>query len=319
MLTFCSVGLVLFWPGSVLVVFYLSIRGKSMKQLFAASVAATILSTSSALALTVTTNTNASDLANSILGTGVTIISSSYTGAGASGGTFTNGGVIGIDDGIILASGDVQDAPGPNQSDGQTTAFGTPGDADLNALIPQNTQDAAFLEITFTTDSGNIFFDYAFASEEYNEFTNSTFNDVFGLFLNGTNIALIPGTMTPVSINTVNGGNPFGTGASNSQFFNNNDLQDGGPFFDIEYDGFTDVFTASGTGLGTGVNTLKFAIADAGDQSLDSAIFIKGGSLSDTDPDPDPNPNVVPLPAGFPLMLAGFGALAMMRRKKKAS
>ena len=106
---------------------------------------------------------------------------------------------------------------------------------------------------------------------------------------------MIPGTDTPVSINNVNGGNPFGSNASNPDLFNNNDLTDGGPFFDIEYDGFTDVFTAEITGLDPGTNNIKIAIADAGDSSFDSAVFIEGGTFSST-----PNP-VIPNPEQDPL------------------
>ncbi len=34
------------------------------------------------------------------------------------------------------------------------------------------------------------------------------------------------------------------------------------------------------------------------------------------DPDPNPDPSVVPLPAGLPLLLAGLGSFAILRRKK---
>lgn len=62
------------------------------------------------------------------------------------------------------------------------------------------------LEFDFTTTGGNLFFSFVFASEEYNEYVNSSFNDVFGFFVNGVNIALVPGTSTPVAINSVNCG-----------------------------------------------------------------------------------------------------------------
>lgn len=301
-----------------------------MKYLHVALGAAALgLVSTSALALTVTQNDNADTLANSVTGSGITIESASLTGAANASGTFSDGvsSGIGIEDGIILSSGNVSDAPGPNTTDSQTTIFNTIGFDDLDALIPGfSTNDGVRLDVEFTTDTGDVFFDYVFASEEYNEFVFSSFNDVFGLFLNGENIAIVPGTTDPVSIDTVNNGVNFsGTNAENPDLYNNNDPSDGGPFFDLEYDGFTDVFTAEFLGLDTSLtHTLSFAIADAGDFALDSAIFIAGGSLSSVDPvDPPVDPvdpiDVVPVPASLPLLLAGLGGIAFLRRNKRKS
>lgn len=108
---------------------------------------------------------------------------------------------------------------------------------------------------------------------------NSVYNDVFGFFINGANYALLPDGVTPVSINNVNNGNPYGSGGANPAFYRNNDLQDGGGSIDIEADGLTVVLTLTAP-VNPGVtNHMKLAIADAGDSSLDSWVFIKGGSL----------------------------------------
>ena len=57
----------------------------------------------------------------------------------------------------------------------------------------------------------SLVFNYVFASEEYLEFVGAGVNDAFAFILTGvtvpypsTNIALIPGTSTPVSIDDVN-------------------------------------------------------------------------------------------------------------------
>jgi hypothetical protein len=73
-----------------------------------------------------------------------------------------------------------------------------------------------FLNLILFHLADTLKFRYAFGSEEYMEFANSSFNDVFGFFISGPNpsggsytnqnIALIPGTATPVTINNVNGG-----------------------------------------------------------------------------------------------------------------
>lgn len=263
---------------------------------------ATLLPMAGAQAIVVTPTTDANTLTGSILGSGITLVGapvySQNGGSTVAAGTFTGAGAaIGIESGLILTTGAAASAAGPNNFDN------TSGAGNLTSLT-----------FSFTSTGGDLFFNYVFASEEYNEFTNTGFNDFFRFELDGVNIALIPGTTTPVSINTVNGGNPLGSGASNPGLFNNNDLNDGGPFFDIEYDGFTDVFTAQALGLSAGTHTIRLVIGDVGDSSWDSAVFIQGGSFSDTPTDP----NGVPDGGSVTLVAAGALLLAsrFMRRRE---
>lgn len=272
-----------------------------------------VASNSAFAGLIVTQNSNTSDLVDNILGAGVSASNYALTGNDNAFGTFSGGlsAGIGIESGIMLSSGKVTDAVGPNSHDGTSTTYNTAGDTDLTTLSGNNTQDAAILNFDFISNGGDVFFNYVFASEEYNEYVNSNVNDVFGFFLDGQNIALIPGTNTPVSINTVNGGKPLGSNAQNEQYFNNNDLQDGGPFFDIEYDGFTDVFTASFTGLSAGLHSISMRIADAGDAQLDSTVFIQAGSFSDTETN-------VPEPSSLAILALGLMGIAGRRKKRSA-
>ena len=69
-----------------------------------------------------------------------------------------------------------------------------------------------------------------FGSDEYNEFVYQGFNDVFGFFVNGQNCANVPDPANPeatlpVSIDTVNGGNPDlpEQDASNPELYRNNE------------------------------------------------------------------------------------------------
>lgn len=278
---------------------------------------AAAVAASSASAMTITAMDNADNLANNILGSGVTISNVSYTGVNAASGYFSGGTAagIGIESGIVLTSGYASNLNGTsNTSDYITGANGQPGDSDLDGLIPgYDTYDATVLEFDFQIDAlttgattGGAYFQYVFGSEEYNEYVGSSYNDVFGFFMGGTggtNHALIPGTTTPVAINNVNNG-------SYPAYYNDNDPNDTSVPFAFEYDGFTDVFQASFTGLNVGQSyTVKLAIADAGDHILDSGVFLKGSSFSN---------EPIPEPATMLLMGTGLSGLIAVRRRKAA-
>ena len=195
-----------------------------------------------ALVLSVTTTGDSGTLVDAILGTGAFNAQNiSYTAGGVphASGTFSDGTTsgIGIESGIIMTTGNAADAPGPNTTDNTWIYNNLPEDSDLEAFAGYpNTYDATVLEFDFeVATTGTLSFNYIFASEEYNEWANSEYNDVFAFFLDETNIALIPGTDIPVAINTVNGGGPgYGDDPSYPEYLNNNDPNDGGPNFNFK-------------------------------------------------------------------------------------
>ncbi|MEM1366955.1 MAG: Calx-beta domain-containing protein [Cyanobacteria bacterium P01_H01_bin.15] len=218
------------------------------------------------------------ELVDFLVGDGVTFTNVSFTGSDMSAGTFSNGTAqgIGIEQGIILSSGDVESASGPNLIPFASTEFFTPGDEDLNRILDpgpgdplDRTNDGAVLEFDFIPSSNQISFEYVFASEEYNEFVGSQFNDVFGFFLNGENIALIPETTDAVAINSVNRN-------LNSDFFRDNDPAQRL----VSYDGLTTVLTAQADVNVGQVNRIKLVIADTIDFIYDSAVFLRRGSFN---------------------------------------
>ena len=286
-------------------------KNKNIRKITAAILAMGV-GTAATNAVTVSSSNNANALADAILGSGITRVGNATLVSGStSAGTFAGGASsgIGINSGILLTSGSVNNAPGPNNNDGASATASGSGDADLNLLVGGNTTDSTSLSFTFTSAGGDLFFNYVFASEEYNEYVNSQYNDVFGFFLDGVNIALIPLTTTPVAINNVNSG-------VNSAFYNDNDPSNGTPTpYNLQYDGFTTVFQAKALGLAAGNHTIKLAISDRGDSILDSGVFIQGGSFSDT---PLPPTGDVP-DGGSTLALFGLGILGLAGLRRKLS
>ena len=227
------------------------------------------------------------DLVNRLLGKGVTVSNVTFKGVNVAAGTFRGGtDIIGFEEGIILSSGKVGHVIGPNIEWGISWwawPSVVPGDSDLDFLIPSyQTYEAAVLEFDFVPVGNKIQFDYVFGSDEYNEWVGSAFNDVFGFFINGVNQALIPDTTTPVSINNVNNGNPwlwYDVDPSHPEYYIDNDVEIGNNFLNTEMDGLTKVLRVTATVRPNETNHIKLAIADAGDDVLDSWVLIRAQSF----------------------------------------
>jgi hypothetical protein len=229
----------------------------------------------------------ATDMATSLAGTGVTIQNVTYTGSNQASGIFTNGTTtVGFNDGIILSSGKAADVVGPNTSAGTTTILGVSGDAQLTTLAGFNTYDASILTFDIIPNASTVYFQYVFGSEEYPEYVGTSFNDVFAFWVNGVNCAVVGTPPQPVTINTINEG-------MNASLFRVN-YSTPGPI-DLEPDGLTTVLTCVAAVTPNVVNTVKLAIADAGDDVLDSWVFIKAGSFTTEPENPPPPP---PPPTG---------------------
>lgn len=249
-----------------------------------------------------------------LLGGGVTASNITFNGAPATNlniqaASFTGpaGSNLGLLSGVILSTGRAATntaafevgADGDVNNFASSSITGAYSDADLVTLSGQSIDDAAVLEFDFVPIGDSIKFRYVFGSEEYPSFTCSNYNDAFGFFVSGPgisgpfaggamNIALVPGTTVPVSINTLNSGVASISGnepncaaldpnwVSNSQYFVNNGAATNTI---VTYNGFTTVLTATAAVECGQTYHIKLAIGDGFDSIYDSGVFLEGGSF----------------------------------------
>lgn len=231
-----------------------------------------------------------------LLGSGVAVSNITFNGQsadqvflqiGSFDGTNCN---VGIESGLVIGSGAVSFVEGPNNSTGftgESLGLNNSTDPDLTALIPGfSVNDWSILEFDFVPNGDTLSFNYVWGSEEYMEWVNSSFNDVFGFFLSGPgingpysndaeNIAVVPGTSLPVTIDNLNLSN-------NGEYYVDNESE---PNYQtdeyyIQLDGFTVPLQAMAIVECGAEYHIKIAIADAGDTILDSAVFLEEGSFS---------------------------------------
>lgn len=240
-----------------------------MKRLFTLLIALFLI-VSAKSQLVIDTSANWQQLIPTILGGNCVNISNvTYNAGNGTSAVYSN--FPGFGDGILITTGQALGAQGVNDNGSLGNDNGLGGNSQLNQYLPQGTftYDATWLTFNFTAlYSGTVSVDYIFASEEYPEFVNSGFNDIFGFFVQATgvpsqNIALIPGTQIPVSIDNVNQ-------YTNTGFFVDNT---GGTA--LQYDGYTVPLTASFQADSGVVYTLTIAIGDVGDGIFDSGVFLK--------------------------------------------
>jgi hypothetical protein len=213
----------------------------------------------------------------------------SLIGAEGAAGTYT-GADFDETEGVILSTGAVVEAAGPNNSNATTTNFSADGDSDLEDLADKSTNDAISLSADFVAEGSTISFSYAFASEDYNAYICSPFSDVMAVFVNGgayanQNIALVPSTELLVTSNTINSGSiedniwqeegcPEGGLDNNSLYVDNDGV------LNYEYNGRS-TFLDSEIAVNPGETyTIRWVIADGTDALFDSALLLEAGSLN---------------------------------------
>ena len=206
-----------------------------------------------------------------------------------------------MEEGIVLTTGNAFFVKGPNRVPDRGWASGTAGDPDLDRISAGKTHDAAILEFDFVTSSEYLSFNFTFGSEEYLEYVDSKYNDVFGFFIDGpgldhVNLAVLPHNGEPITVNNINH-------KKNRKFYHDNGFQNTShPYiwdnrrkkpvknkrygksaktatYDVQFDGFTQVLEARCMVIPNQVYHIKLAIADVSDYILDSGVFLEAGSF----------------------------------------
>ncbi|MCF8370985.1 MAG: choice-of-anchor L domain-containing protein [Bacteroidales bacterium] len=218
---------------------------------------------------------------------GTEVFNIQFTGDPISYGVFTKGNSnFSLHSGILLTSGKAINAIGPNYASGISYNNAGPSSPELNAMIPQNTNDASILEFDIISCDTVYALSYVFGSDEYPEWVNASFNDVFGILVSGpnpsggnyvnTNFALVPGTNISVTAHTVNA-------QSNSIYYVSNGTGSTPSNNTLQYDGYTVVMDVHIPIIPGEVYHVFVGVADAGDHIIDSGIFFCANSEAFTE------------------------------------
>lgn len=229
---------------------------------------------------------------------------------------------FGLYDGIIMTTGvtntNLTGPLGPNNLAGASTTLGLPGLPPpikqwLGAAIgTDNFFDASVLKIKFKSTDSTLIFKYVFASEEYNEYVDTDHSDAFAMYIEGPgipggypNMALVPNTSLPITINTINGG--YSTtctygGGTNEQYFVDNCFG-----YHMQYDGYTTPLIAYSNIIPNETYMLNIVITDVGDGQWDSGVFIGSGGITANTPDNiQTNSNIYPNPSNGSFTVTGL-------------
>ncbi len=201
-------------------------------------------------------------------------------------GKFTNSSpILNMKSGIYLGTGNLNAPVGPNITGGSSTPQSRDGiqladDPDLMKIASGKLFDQVILQFTFIPRCDTISFQFVFGSEEYPEYVQKKFNDVFGFFIKGPgikgtqNMALLPDDSTPITINSVN------MLYNNQYYIYNKPTTPEELKSSLQFDGFTRKLTAKAHVIPGQTYTIKIAIADVNDMGYDSGVFLETNSFT---------------------------------------
>lgn len=226
---------------------------------------------------TVREGVDALDMAQTIFGSGTTVIAATYSGDEDSAGIYRDGdstspGAVPSDRGVILSTGNAErftnTAGQANRLDNRSA--NTDGEnnlTDFNAVAGASTFDAAYLDVDFRPTADVMTMQFVFASEEFPEFQNSIFQDFVAVWINGTEVPLAAGNgdVDPGSFNDTNNVNLYVDNTADE--------------VNTEMDGLSITLSLTIPVNANVVNTIRIGIADVVDPTYDSNLLIAADSL----------------------------------------
>ena len=229
--------------------------------------------------LPIDTSATAIQMAETIFGDGVTVVSATYTGDNASSGIYTNGDTVSPgatpgDTGVILSTGHATDFTNSSGQSNQHTGTssntsGVDNDADFNAIAGGATHDASILDVDFIPTGDTMTMQFTFSSEEYPEYFSS-YSDIVGVWINGSYVPMSVGN-GDADVQNIN------SGTNENQYLDNtNDA------YNTEMDGLTITLTLTIPVNPGVVNSIRIGVADQGDSAYDTNLLIAGDSVQTT-------------------------------------
>lgn len=257
---------------------------------------------------------------NFFLGGGVSVSNVRFNGSLVSNtnqlGTFTNANITGnnirLGSGLVIVTGDIQDAAAGNSAVHGSVA--NPASDDNSVAVSlflllqsqgssASMNDIGVLSFDFVPQGGEVSFKYVFASDEYPGFVCSTFNDAFGFFVSGpynddgitpaplppgatrltySNIAIIPNSdpEVPVTINTINGGTAAGSVTPCILTNSNLHIQQSSGSSINKMQGYTIALETKKVAVVPCYKySIQIAICDVGDNNYNSAVYLGANSF----------------------------------------
>jgi len=238
-------------------------------------------------AFSITRSTSPEILTNSFFGdtSGLTFKDIEVNGDPRAFGIFQDDPFL-LQSGVVLSTGNVEDAIGVNEIDGGIQPLF--GGADLSTDLGEPGEDLTSLIFEFDVDESKdtLYFQYVFGSEEFIEYGGSAFNDSFELLLNGINLATLTDGR-PTSINQLFFDPDLSTESDTDPYhpdFRYNPVGEGLVSDSSKLDGYSRPLLFSGPLIQNSRNRLEISVEDVGDGIFDSLVFLKADTFGTVKP-----------------------------------